>query len=168
MIDLIFAPLENSNDARGSDAHSAEESKGRTVEESPGSDQTANRGKQGQVTSEGKGEREGEVDDRGIRLSSISPTSQMPSDRGLTLDLASTMEYRQSSERDYLFWDAVAARKNKSKTKRSRKYTSAQNREGQFSISDEMGRSNDSDSGSFPKVSSSQIPDLGPIPLGKK
>jgi hypothetical protein len=108
----------------------------------------------------------------GIHLTPINPVPQQPSDGGWTLDLASTKEFQESSQRDLQFWDAVAARKNKSKTKRSRKYSSTPNREGQFSISDEMRGSNDSDSGgSYLKVSSSEIPNLGlglgPVPLGK-
>jgi hypothetical protein len=192
---LIFAPLENCSDVRDnvrdSDARTVE-SKIRSTEESmsvstgmePGQ-KAGEKGEKDKEGEEGKGERDGEgkgkgegkgtsiVDgeEGGINLTPISPAPQQPSDGGWTLDLASTIEFKESSQRDLQFWDAVAARKNKSKNKRSRKYSSTPNREGQFSISDEMGRSNDSDSGSFLKVSSSEMRNLGhglgPVPLGK-
>lgn len=191
---MIFAPLENCSDVRDnvrdSDVRTVEESKIKSTEESmnvstgmePGQ-KAGEKGEKDREGEEGKGEGKGkgkgtgtgtsivDGEEGGINLTPISPAPQQPSDGGWTLDLASTIEFKESSQRDLQFWDAVAARKNKSKNKRSRKYSSTPNREGQFSISDEMGRSNDSDSGSFLKVSSSEMRNLGhglgPVPLGK-
>ena len=191
---MIFAPLENCSDVRDnvrdSDARTVE-SKIKSTEESisvstgmePGqkAGEKDKEGEEGKGEGEGKGKGKGtgtgtgisivDGEEGGINLTPISPAPQQPSDGGWTLDLASTIEFKESSQRDLQFWDAVAARKNKSKNKRSRKYSSTPNREGQFSISDEMGRSNDSDSGSFHKVSSSEMRNLGhglgPVPLGK-
>ena len=179
---MIFAPLENCSDVRDSDARTVEGSKIKSTEESinvstgmePGQ-KVGEKGEKEKEGEEGKGEGKGtsiaDGEEGGINLTPISPAPQQPSDGGWTLDLASTIEFKESSQRDLQFWDAVAARKNKSKNKRSRKYSSTPNREGQFSISDEMGRSNDSDSGSFLKVSSSEMRNLGhglgPVPLGK-
>jgi hypothetical protein len=192
LIDLIFAPLENSNDVRGNvrdnDVRTVEESKMKTkgVEEGASinpeinpsqligekgkkeKDEEKGQGKDGGLGEGGASVADGE--DGGTHLTPINAAPQQPSDGGWTLDLASTKEFQESSQRDFQFWDAVAARKNKSKTKRSRKFSSTPNREGQFSILDEMRGSNDSDSGSFLKVSSSEIPNLGlgPLPHGKE
>ena len=61
--------------------------------------------------------------------------SSVPSDSGLVIDVSSSDMYEQSLHRDTRFWDAVSARKIKSKKRRSRKYLS--NTNDQFSITDE-------------------------------
>ena len=63
--------------------------------------------------------------------------SSVPSDSGLVIDVSSSDMYEQSLHRDTRFWDAVSARKIKSKKRRSRKYLS--NTNDQFSITDEGG-----------------------------
>jgi protein-tyrosine phosphatase len=65
----------------------------------------------------------------------VGAPSSTPSDSGLMIDLSSSDKYEQSLHRDTRFWDAVAARKTRSKKRRSRKYLSSSN--DQFSISDE-------------------------------
>lgn len=61
--------------------------------------------------------------------------SSAPSDSGLLIDISSSDSYEQSLHRDTRFWDAVSARKTKSKKRRSRKYLS--NTNDQFIITDE-------------------------------
>lgn len=61
--------------------------------------------------------------------------SSVPTDSGLLIDASSSDTYEQSLHRDTRFWDAVSARKIKSKKRRSRKYLS--NTNDQFSITDE-------------------------------
>ena len=68
--------------------------------------------------------------------------TQTPSDSGLVIDLSSADKYEQSLHRDTRFWDAVAARKVKSKKRRSRKYVSNSN--DQFII-DEAGETGSHD-----------------------
>lgn len=161
-IDLIFAPLENSIDQEESKIDSGDMR--RNVGQTDGySGVGIGQGGEGQM---GRDVDDGEDGDN-IRLISLSAPPAMPSDGGLTLNPASTMEYKESSSRDNQFWEAVAARQNRCKKKRSRRYLT--NAKDQFSISDEMSRSGDSDLGSFPRVSGGMVSGPGPAPgpIGK-
>jgi len=63
--------------------------------------------------------------------------SNPPNDAGLVIDASSADRYEMSLHRDSRFWDAVSARKLRSKKRRSRKFVSSS--QDQFSISDDMG-----------------------------
>ena len=93
-----------------------------------------------------------------IRIPNVAPLIPLPSDRGLVLDPLSSVGFKDSSDKDFLFWEAVEARKNRSKKKRSRKFASSSVK-GHFSISEDVGHSIDSDQGSgqFLKASSAEI-----------
>lgn len=74
-----------------------------------------------------------------------SPATAVPTDSGLLIDSSSSDRYELTLHRDTRFWDAVAARKSKSKKRRSRKFISATQE--QFSISDDAAGSGDSGEG---------------------
>ena len=59
----------------------------------------------------------------------------VPTDSGLVIDATSADKYESSLHKDSRFWDAVSARKIKSKKRRSRKYLSST--ADQFSIFDD-------------------------------
>ena len=59
-----------------------------------------------------------------------------PSDSGLVIDASSADRYEMTLHRDTRFWEAVAARKSKSKKRRTRKFVSCST--DQFSISDDL------------------------------
>ena len=61
----------------------------------------------------------------------------VPTDSGLVIDATSADKYESSLHKDSRFWDAVSARKIKSKKRRSRKYLSST--ADQFSIFDDSG-----------------------------
>jgi hypothetical protein len=65
----------------------------------------------------------------------------VPSDSGLIIDATSTDRYELSLHRDSKFWEAVSARKARSKKRRSRKFLS--NTQEQFSIGDDLGNYED-------------------------
>ena len=73
------------------------------------------------------------------RNSTSTVSSATPSDSGLLIDITSSDKYEQSLHRDTRFWDAVSARKTKSKKRRSRKYVSSS--ADQFIITDEASSS---------------------------
>ena len=61
----------------------------------------------------------------------------VPTDSGLVIDAVSADKYENSLHKDSRFWDAVSARKTKSKKRRSRKYV--QSTADQFSIFEDSG-----------------------------
>jgi len=61
----------------------------------------------------------------------------VPTDSGLVIDATSADKYETSLHKDSRFWDAVTARKTKSKKRRSRKYMASS--ADQFSIFDDAG-----------------------------
>ena len=61
----------------------------------------------------------------------------VPTDSGLVIDAVSADKYENSLHKDSRFWDAVSARKTKSKKRRSRKYV--QSTADQFSIFEDAG-----------------------------
>lgn len=67
--------------------------------------------------------------------SSNSTTSSTPTDSGLVIDSLSTDRYEMSLHRDSRFWESVAARKLRSKKRRSRKFISSTQEK--FSIGDD-------------------------------
>lgn len=131
-IDLIFAPIEKaqSASAASSTATAGTTGTGASVEMAVGGMSPAAAG-----------------------LSTVG----VPTDQGLVIDSMSSDRYELSLHRDTRFWDAVAARKSKSKKRRSRKFLSTS--QDQFSISDDLLGSGDSSEGeiTFSAIKASQI-----------
>jgi len=73
--------------------------------------------------------------DAGIPANAIGIVGE-PSDSGLVIDASSSDRYEMTLHRDTRFWDAVSARKLKSKRRRSRKFLSSSS--DQFSIGDDL------------------------------
>lgn len=71
----------------------------------------------------------------------------VPTDSGLVIDASSTDRYEQSIHRDTRFWDTVAARKQKAKKRRARKFVSSAHE--QFSIGEEEQRTWRSTAGAY-------------------
>lgn len=81
----------------------------------------------------------------------------VPTDSGLFIDPASSDKYELTLHRDTRFWEAVAARKSKSKKRRARKFLAASQE--QFSISEEAGKfgSQDSDEMTFSALKAATV-----------
>lgn len=90
---------------------------------------------------------------------SSSTTMGVPSDSGLTIDSNTADKYELSLHKDTRFWDAVAARKSKSRKRKPRKFATTVQE--QFSISDEAtGDSSSSSGNSSSSSASSQFYDI--------
>jgi protein-tyrosine phosphatase len=71
-----------------------------------------------------------------MKMNKDSRPVGVPSDSGLLLDAATSDKYEATIHRDLTFWDTIAARKNKSKRRKPRKFLATA--QDQFSIADDI------------------------------
>ena len=89
-----------------------------------------------------------------------------PSDSGLVIDASSADRYELTLHRDTRFWEAVAARKSKSKKRQSRKFVSSS--QDQFSISDDIsghGETKEPKPASAPRPTSKAVGNMSDLEL---